>query len=186
MYFIKKILCRPFPFDATQPLRTAVSFWGQTTQIPSSLSPKQNCDAKRAKKKRSTSGDNTHYHERLLGFFHKTKTFFPIKHFVVIHRSLKGVSAQPIPGYMVTAAAPPPFADKIICSVSTTPTINICSTQLRPTGTRRRLNVIRLCATKSGGRTLHAGFTTVAEAVWWNPRFWWIRSGWDRPGPSHS
>ena len=138
------------------------------------------------KKKRTTSGDNTHYHERLLGFFHKTKTFFPIKHFVVIHRSLKGVSAQPIPGYMVTAAAPPPFADKIICSVSTTPTINICSTQLRPTGTRRRLNVIRLCATKSGGRTLHAGFTTVAEAVWWNPRFWWIRSGWDRPGPSHS
>ena len=45
----------PRTFLFLNPSRTAVPFWGQTIQIPSSLPPKRDCGTKRVKKKGGTS-----------------------------------------------------------------------------------------------------------------------------------
>ena len=47
--FYRSSLSMWFWFTAVNPFRTAVPFWGQTTQISSSFDPKQDCGSKRVK-----------------------------------------------------------------------------------------------------------------------------------------
>ena len=43
--------CGARPVEALDPFRTAVPFWGQNSQIPSSLSPERDCTPKRVKRR---------------------------------------------------------------------------------------------------------------------------------------